>query len=113
MCRKITSSVPVYVTETDEIVDTLCLTIKDDFHKIFGATDVKIVLGSDSAGEQPEESLLGFANMNYALPTRKNSRKTFTCFTFSASQGKIYIAATHLTLSGMDCRKRSESGIVG
>lgn len=73
LCRKITSSVPVYVTETDEIVDTLCLTIKDDFHKIFGATDVKIVLGCDSAGEQSEESLLGFCEYELCSPDKKKT----------------------------------------
>lgn len=71
LCRKITSSVPAYVTETDEIVDALCQAVKNDFFQIFGATDVKIVLDSESADGQSEETPVGFCEYELCSPDKK------------------------------------------
>ncbi len=57
LCRKITSAVPVYATENEEVVDAVQQTIKSDFLSIFGAADMKITLNEgNSVGQSTEDA---------------------------------------------------------
>ena len=73
LCRKITSSVPVCVTEADEIIDALCQTIKGGFYQIFGATDVKIILEGQLPEEQAAEQYAGYYEYDLFSPDQKKT----------------------------------------
>ena len=73
LCRKITSSVPADVNETDEIVAVLCQSVKSDFYQIFGATDVKILLEEDGQEGEAEEVPSGFCEYELCSPDRKKA----------------------------------------